>query len=140
MFFLVYWGLKKCSTRSHTQFYKLVCRAHGNTVITAVNGSGDKCLRQTHSKCCLFRGVYPDTSLRKPVLRWILAYLYARIFCGPALYQALQNYNIIIKKKKNQGNLPQNHRNWLPWGLYSSRNLDHTTMSPVYNFLITTQM
>ena len=34
--FPVHWGLKKSSTGSHSQFYKLVCAAQGSTVIPAV--------------------------------------------------------------------------------------------------------
>ena len=88
--FPVYWGLKKSSTGSHSQFYKLVCAAQGSTGITAANSSSrDNPLQLAHSKCHLLRGVHPDTALQEPVLRWILAYLYRRTFCG-------QNNSIFI--------------------------------------------
>ena len=88
--FPVHWVLKKSSTGSHSPFYKLVCAAQGSTAITAVNSSSrDNSLQLAHSKCRLLRGVYPDTALQEPVLRWILAYLYGRTFCR-------QNNNIFI--------------------------------------------
>lgn len=82
LFFLVYWGLKKCSTGRHSS-----CTSCLRSTWQHCNHSCEEQQQWQlsplgHSKYHLLRGGYPDTALQKPILGWILAYSYTRTFCG----------------------------------------------------------
>ena len=99
--------VKEMFYRQPLQFYKLVCAAHGSTVITAVNSSSsDNSLRwdtpsaissEVDTLTLLYRNQFQDEF-------WPIRI--QEHFVDRAPCQPLQNYNVFIKKKKKSRKSP----------------------------------